>query len=79
MLEVLDSRKQQEEDMWKELEDYLGHVGHREETIEYLEMTQSNATEAENWENDFIEVSRKTKELGWSEGKGNRKCWLESV
>ena len=28
---------------------------------------------------DFIEVSPKTKELGWSEGKSNLKCWLEKI
>ena len=37
------------------------------------QMTQSNATKAENLENDFFEVSSNTKELGWSDEKGNPK------
>ena len=42
-------------------------------------MTQSNATKAENLENDFIELSSKTKELGWSDEKSNQKCWREKA
>ena len=33
----------------------------------------------ENLENDFLEVSSKTKKLGWSEGQSNPKCWLEKA
>ena len=40
------------------------------------QMTQGNATEAENLENDFIELSSKTREQDWSDGESNPKCWL---
>ena len=75
-------RQQHEVDMWEELEDYMASWDVEKRRTGTLstkiwQTTQSNATEAENWENDFVEQSSKTKELSWSDEKSNPKCWLE--
>ena len=44
LLEVLYRRKQQEEEMWNEFEEYMASMGDREETNDYVEH--------ENLEND---------------------------
>ena len=54
--------------MWKELTDYLDTCDTEKRTeilsTKIWQMTQSNATKAEHLENDFVEVSSKTKEFG---------------
>ena len=43
------------------------------------QMTQSNATKTENLENDFMEPSTTTRDLGWSDEKDNPKVWIEKA
>ena len=40
-------------------------------------MTQCSETKTENLENDFIELSTKTQELGWSDDKDNSRDWIQ--
>ena len=80
MEDELDRRKQQEDDMWKEFKDYMASWDTEKRRTSTLstkiwQMTQGNATKAEKLENVFIEVSSKTKKLGWSDEKSNPKCW----
>ena len=42
-------------------------------------MTLCNATKTENLENDFVELSTKTEELGWSDDKDNPRAWIEKT
>ena len=42
-------------------------------------MTQSNMIKTENLENDFGELSTKTKQLGWSDEKENPSAWIEET
>ena len=55
LLEVLDRRKQQEEEMWNELEEYISRGTQRRD-----EQVSSSATKVVNLETDFIEASSKT-------------------
>ena len=84
LVEEKDTLKEllEDEREWKELEDYMTSWDAEKMIASTLstqiwQMTQSNATKVENLENDFIELSSKTKELGSSDEKSNPKCWLE--
>ena len=64
--DVQDRKQQQAEDMWKELADYMASWEAEKSRTSTLstkiwQKTQSNATMAENLENDSIELSSKTK------------------
>ena len=80
--DVLDRKKQQEDEMWKELEDDMASWDTEKEENEHEKSCNCltpMGQKAENLENDFQEESSKTRELGWSDEKSNPKCWLEKA
>ena len=82
MLEVLDRRKPQEEEMWNDRRVH-GLVGDKEETNECL-VHENLATDKKQCDKggEFGVTSLKyhqRQELGWSEGKSNLKCWKRFV
>ena len=70
--------------MWPEFEDYMTSwdpARRRTGTLctKIWQMTQSNATKSKNLENDFAELSTKTKELGWSDENDFLRAWIEKT
>ena len=43
------------------------------------QITRSNVPKTKNLEKDFVELSTKTKELGWSDEKDNPRAWMEKT
>ena len=64
--DVQDRKEQQDDDMWRELEDYMDSresESRRTNTLctKIWQMTQGCATKTENLENDFIDLFKKNK------------------
>ena len=84
LVEVQDQKKQQKVEMWKEFRDYMASWGPEKTRTNTLstkiwQMTQSNATKTENLENDFMDLSTKSTELGWFDGMSNPRAWLQKA
>ena len=80
--DVQERMKQQEDEKWKELEEYIASWDTEKRRTSSLstkiwQVTEGDATKAESLENDFTEATSEAEELGWSEGKSNPKCWFE--
>ena len=61
---------QEEDELWLDFEDYMTSWDPAKKRVDTLatqiwQMTQSNATKTENLENDFGELSTKTRVFGW--------------
>ena len=67
LLEEVQDRKQQLEDVWKEIEDYLASW----ET----QRRRSCITNMKIWK--LAQSSATKSRLGWAEGKNPSRCWLE--
>ena len=72
--EVQDRKQQLEDEVWKEVEQYIFSLEQKRRMSSFSnakiwQVAQSSATKAENLENDFIEATAKVQELGWKEGK----------
>ena len=80
--EVQDRKQQLEDEVWKEMADYIFSwelEKRRSGTLnaKNWQMVQSSDTKAENLEQDFPEIVAQVQELGWRDGKSLSRCWVE--
>ena len=80
MEEVQDRKQQLEDEVWKEVEEYIFSWEQERRMSSFSnakiwQLAQSSAIKAENLENDFTEATAKVQEMGWKEGKHIFKCW----
>ena len=74
--------KQVEEDIWKDIEEYIVSwepERRRSGTLNtnIWQMVRINKTKSEHLEHGINEVLEKTHLLGWNEGKKLARCWVE--
>ena len=83
LLEAVQDRKQQlEDELWKEVDDYIFSWEPEKKRSRTLnakiwQLVQSSNTKSENLEHAFNEIVAKVQDLGWEGGKRLSRCWVE--